>query len=138
MFLLIMLALAFLQGTIFPPVFLEGVALFFFTLYSLYSNFPSVLPAVFVAGIVFDLAQASFLGVSAAIFVSASGMLFLLSDRIPVKHPVFVSLFLVGLNFLRAQALSLEFPVLPTMLAILAGIFLNARAGEDLRGKLRL
>lgn len=126
LFLLVMLVLAFLQGTVLPAVFLEGLPLFFFSLY----GGVAVLPAVFLAGIIFDLVQTSALGVTSVIFILAAFF--------PLRHPISIFVFFILLNFARSQALSIVFPLLPTLFAAALGVFLNARAGEDLSGKLRV
>lgn len=137
-FLLIMTALAFLQGTILPSVFLEGLVILLFLL-TQDERAPSVALPIFASGLVFDLLQVEKLGLNALLFTSFALLVFVLRGKTPVRGPL-VSGALVALFALVRGKIILGsaafFPLLITFL-LTAGIFSQTR--QDLeRGGIRL
>lgn len=131
-FILIMAVLAFVQGTLLPPVFLEGLAIFLFLVEGAAS-----LPAVFLAGLVFDVVQAQPLGLGSLLFLGAAAAVNFLSGKLPLKTPLGAGIFVVAFNIVRSQATIGEVSVISLLMAFLITLVI-ARPGYELRGKIKV
>lgn len=114
-FLLLSLVFGFLQGPFLPPVFMEGLLLVFFLFYNQPRKF---LPTIFLGGLIFDLLQGQTLGTTSLLFVLASSIFFILREQISLKNPVFLGVFVMVVNLIRAK---IVFGILPLPSGLLAG-----------------
>lgn len=117
-FLLLSFIFSLLQGPFLPPVFSEGILLVFLVIYNRPRKF---LPALLLAGLLFDLLQSQTLGATSLIFILASAALFIIKDRVLSKRLVFWGIFAGAVNLVRAK---IVFGILPLPPAIVAGVIL--------------
>jgi hypothetical protein len=115
-FLLLSLLFAILQGPFLPAVFSEGILLVLLAVYNPPRKF---LPVVVFGGLLFDLLQDQTLGVTSLIFVSASGLLFLISKEVSLTNSVLLGVFATIINLVRAKIL---FGILFLPFALAAGV----------------
>lgn len=132
-FFALTLLLAFLQGTLLPLVFLEILLLFWLA----WSLPQQALAAAFFSGIIFDLVQAQTLGVSSLLFVLFVLLVSLFSEKMPVRHPIFLALLGGGMAILRMEVLASERHLLIALLVGLVSALLFGRS-QEVAGRLRI
>lgn len=114
-FLLSSLVFSLLQGPFLPPVFIEGLLLVFFVFYNQPRKF---LPTLFFGGLIFDLLQGQTLGATSLLFVLLSLVFFILKEQLSLKNPIFLGVFVIIVNLIRAK---IVFGILPLPSGVLAG-----------------
>lgn len=117
-FLLLSLLFSFFQGPFLPAVFSEGILVILLILYNRPRKF---LPALLLAGLLFDLLQNQTLGITSLVFILASAVLFIIKDQIPLKRLVFWGIFASTVDLVRAKII---FGILPLLPATIAGAIL--------------
>lgn len=129
-FLLAAAVLAFLQGTILPPVFLAGPLLLGFLL----AEPQNLYPLVFLAGLIFDLIQPAVFGINALLFLLFVFLVDRFSQKIPLRRPLVLLILVVGFSLVRAKMIGTAISPLAILLAVAVTIFLF----WEKEGKLKL
>lgn len=133
--MILSLAFAFLQGTILPVVFIEGLLVVFY----LVTRSVRLGPPLILSGLVFDLVQNQKLGLTSLIFLAALALVLILKNNVILRQTVVLSCLAVAINALREILLFGHIEIFP--LVLLFGIcYLVFRTfwRPDVSGKIRI
>lgn len=133
-FLFVSLILAFLQGTFLPSSFLEGLLVL---MYLLDRKPKESLAPLFFSGLIFDLVGSNLLGLTSAVFLGQALVVYLVSLRFPITHPlIFAGIVLFEIfsrNFLLNLSPNTPALVVAFLISVFSVKFFRIRQGLYLR-----
>lgn len=133
--LLVSIIFAFLQGTILPLVFAEGLLAVLY----LVTRSQRVGGSLLVSGLAFDLIQNQRLGVTSLIFLTTLALALILKNNLILQRAIVLSLFAVAISAVRSRILFGYIEPFPLILLFgICYLVFNLMWRPDMSGKIKI